>query len=290
MGAKRVKILCDSCADLPKPLRQQRNIACLPFNVAFGEERLYDGVDIGPDEFYRRLHTGNEMPTTSQITPAAYLEFFREAVADGSEAVYVGFSSGLSGSLQNALLSVSSPDLAGRVHVVDSLGASIGLGLMVLRAADMADAGATWESIVADMEAYRDHVHHVFTLDTLEYVRRGGRVSAFSAIAANVLDIKPVLHVDSAGKLVPIDKVRGRKRALNRLFQEMERLGANPTGQRVGICHAAVPEEAESLAERFRTQYGAADVIIGEIGAVIGAHTGPGCVSIFFESPNGREA
>lgn len=283
-----VRIVCDSCADLPATLLQSRNIPCIPLTVSFGSEQLKDGVDITPERFYERLKTTKEMPTTSQIVPAQYVEVFAPMAATGDEIVYIGLSSGLSGSYQSATVAAASPEFGGRVHVVDSLGASVGLGLMVLQAADLADAGKTGAEIVRDLLDFRARMCHVFTLDTLEYARRGGRVSAFSAVAASVLDVKPVLHMDMAGKLIPHDRVRGRKKAIARLFEEMERLGANPDGQRVGISHASAEDEALEMAHRFRTKHGAREVIIGQIGATIGAHVGPGCLSIFFEGPVGR--
>jgi DegV family protein with EDD domain len=283
-----VRIVCDSCADLPASLLQNRNIPSIPLTVSFGSQQFKDGVDITPARFYELLRTQKEMPTTSQIVPAEYAKVFGPIAAAGDEVVYIGLSSGLSGSYQSATIAAGATDLGGRVHVVDSLGASVGLGLMVLRAADLADAGKTGAQIVTDLLDFRARMCHVFTLDTLEYARRGGRVSAFSAMAATVLDVKPVLHMDMAGKLIPIDRVRGRKKAIARLFDEMERLGANVRDQRVGISHASAEDEALEMAHRFRTKLGAREVVIGEIGATIGAHVGPGCLSIFFEGPVGR--
>jgi DegV family protein with EDD domain len=283
-----VKILCDSCADLPELLLQQRGISRLPLPVRFGDEEYRDGVDLTPDDFYAKLQNTSAMPSTSQLTPGQFAERFAELTADGSEVVYIGLSSGLSGSYQNSALAAGAPELEGRVHVVDSLGASMGLGLMVLRASDLAAEGKSAAEIAADMTSFRSRMCHVFTLDTLEYARRGGRVSAISALAANMLDIKPVLHIDMAGKLIPIDRARGRKKALGRLFEEVERLGAEVRDQRVGISHAQAEAEAQEMAHRFRTKLGAAEVIIGQIGATIGAHVGPGCMSIFFEGPEGR--
>ncbi|HEY3364282.1 MAG TPA: DegV family protein [Symbiobacteriaceae bacterium] len=288
MANRHVRILCDSCADLPRSLAEQHQIVCVPLTFSFGKDVFRDQIDMQCDEFYTKLKSDPRHPNTSQITPAEYEPFFREATADGGEAVYIGLSSGLSGSLQNATLVAAGPEFGGRIRVVDSLGASIGYGLMVLRAADLAAAGTPAGEIVTAIESLRDRMCHVFTLDTLEYAHRGGRVSAFSAAASRILDVKPVLHMDMAGKLVAIDRVRGRKKALNRLFGELERLGANPAGQRVGVCHAAAESEALDAAERFKTQYGAAEVVVAEIGPVIGTHTGPGCVSIFFEGPVGR--
>lgn len=288
MANQPVRILCDSCVDLPSTILQQRSIFSIPMTVAFGDKSYKDGVDLTPTEFYQKLRSTTALPSTSQISPAEYSEAFRQALAGADAVVYVGLSSGLSGSMQSANIAAALPEFEGRVHVVDSLGASVGLGLMVLRAAELAASGLTASAIAADMESYRARMCHVFTLDTLEYVHRGGRVSKAAAVASRLLDVKPVLHMDMAGKLIPIDRARGRKRSLNRLFEEIERLGANPSGARVGISHADAPAEAAELAERFRTQYGAAEVIVGEIGSTIGTHTGPGCISIFFEGPEGR--
>ena len=288
MAATPVKILCDSCADLPDALLQNRGLTCLPLTVTFGTEEFKDGVSLTANRFYAKLKDAAVMPTTSQITPREFAACFRDLIADGSELVYVGLSSGLSGSFQNAALVASSDEFQGRVHVVDSLGASVGLGLMVLRAADLAQQGLGAAEIAAEITAFRSRVCHVFTLETLEYARRSGRVSAVSALAANMLDIKPVLHMDMAGKLIAIDRARGRKKALNRLFGEIDRMGADLQGKRVGISHADAEADAQEMAERFRTEYGAGEVVIGAIGATIGAHVGPGCVSIFFEGPEGR--
>lgn len=289
MAAGQVKILCDSCCDLPAALLAERGITSIPLTVNFGEQSMRDGVDVSSDQFYERLKSSPVMPTTSQIPPVEYMTRFKELTADGSEVVYVGLSSGLSGSAQNAVMAATAdPTWQGQVHVVDSLGASVGLGLMVLRASDLAQAGKSGAEIAADLNSFRSRVCHVFTLDTLEYARRSGRVSNFSAILANVLDVKPVLHMDMLGKLVAHEKVRGRKKALNRLFDEVDRMEISLTGRRVGISHAAAEEDARAMADRFRTQYGAGEVVIGQIGATIGAHVGPGCVSIFFEGPEGR--
>lgn len=288
MGKQRTRIICDSCVDLPREILDQHFILCIPMNISLGNEQLRDGVDITPSQFYQRMRAEKIVPTTSQITPAEYGEWFRMALNEADEAVYIGLSSGLTGSMQNAFLTAQSPEFAEKVQVVDSLGASVGLGLMVLRAAELAQQGMSAEAIAREINAYRKRICHIFTLDTLEFAHRGGRVSAVAAAATRLLDVKVVLHVDMEGHLVPIDRVRGRKRAINRLFEEIERLGADVKGKRVGVNHADAPADAEAMAEHLRSHYGAAEVVIGEIGPTIGTHTGPGCVSIFFEGPEGR--
>lgn len=289
MQAPKVTILCDSCCDLPKRLLDERGIRWIPFTVTMGGHILRDGIDTESKQFFERLQQESGTPSTSQVTPPQYADFFRKALDGGGEAVYIGFSSGLSGSLQNARLVAVNPEFAGRVHVVDSLGASGGLGLMVLKAHELAAAGLSAAAVAAELERYKGLVCHVFTLDTLEYIRRGGRVSAFQAVAANLLDIKPVLDMDMEGKLIPIDRVRGRKRSLSRLLAEMETLGLDLAGKRAAISHAACEAEARELAEQVKAKFGVSEVLITEIGPVIGAHTGPGCIALFFEGKPGRE-
>lgn len=290
MGDQPVRILCDSCVDLEPGLLEQLEVACIPLTVTLGDRSYKDGIDISKEEFYRRMRTESALPRTSQITPAEYLEYFRRLTADGSEVVYIGLSSGLSGSYQSSMVAAADPDLGGRVKVVDSLGASVGQGLMVMRAAELARSGMSAAAIAADIEVYRTRMCHVFTLETLEFAHRGGRVSTVAAVASRLLDVKAVLHMDMAGKLVPFDRVRSRKRSINRLFEQMEALGAQVEGKRVGVSHADAAAEAAEMADRFRTKYGAAEVVVGQIGITIGAHVGPGCVSIFFEGPAGRGA
>lgn len=288
MGDQPVRILSDSCVDLDASLLQKLEVECIPLTVTFGKESYKDGVDISKDEFYRRIRTDAALPRTSQVSPAEYTEVFRRLTADGADVVYIGLSSGLSGSYQSS--TVAATEFEGRVKVVDSLGASVGQGLMVLRAAELARSGMSAAAIAADIEAYRTRVCHVFTLETLEFAHRGGRVSTVAAVASKLLDVKAVLHVDMAGKLIPFDRVRGRRRSISRLFEQLERLGAQVEGKRVGISHSDAAAEADEMADRFRSKYGAAEVVVGQIGSTIGAHVGPGCVAIFFEGPAGRGA
>ncbi|HEY3363475.1 MAG TPA: DegV family protein [Symbiobacteriaceae bacterium] len=288
MTAARVRVLCDSCCDLPEELFERYQIARIPMMITFGNESLRDVYDITKDAFYERLVQERTVPTTSQITPASYLQYFQEAVADGGEAVYISLSSGLSASVQNAVTVAA--EFEGRVQVVDSLAASAGIGLQVLRAAELAEAGQSARAIAADIEAYRTRICHAFTIDTLEFARRSGRITNIAALAAGVLDIKPVLFIDMAGRLIPMDKVRGRKRSLNRLFEELERLAPDPRGHRVGVCYAgaAYLPEAERTEERLRTQYGVTEIYRVHVSPTIGSHVGPGTLALVFEGPEGR--
>lgn len=288
MATTRTRILTDSAADLPPDLCRRLGIGVIPLTVHFGQETLRDGVDLTNGEFYRRLTGGGELPHTSQIDPATYANAFQEALATADEVVYVGLSSGLSGSMQSAHLALEMAGVGERVHLVDSLGASMGQGLMALVAAQRAAEGAgAWE-IASYLQELRLQVRHVFTLDTLEYLRRGGRISGFAAAAGQLLDIKPLLRMDEEGKIVPLDRLRGRRRALRRLLEEVEAGDGPVAGRWFGISHAQAPQEAAEFAAALAERYPQAEVVVGEIGATIGTHVGPGCLALFFASARGR--
>lgn len=290
MAGAKVRILCDSCCDLPEELFARYGITRIPNTITFGNESLRAIVDITHDEFYDRLAREKGIPTTSLITPMTYAEYFRQVTADGAEAVCIGLSSGLSNSVQNAVLAAGAPEFEGRVQVVDSLSASLGIGLMVLKAAELAEAGLDARAIAREIESYRTSICHSFTIDTVEFVRRSGRIGNVSAIAAGMLDIKPILLIDMAGRLVPVDKVRGRKRSINRLFEEVERLAPDPERRRMGVCYAGAQfrEEGRAVEERLRAQYGVRETFLVQLSSTVGTHVGPGTLAIIFEGPPGR--
>lgn len=290
MTAARVRIFTDSCADLAPEMYRQREITVLPLHVHFGDEVYDDGVDLPSDVFYPKLAAAATMPSTSCPSPGEYAGAFRAALDAGCDAVYVGFSSGLSGSVQSAQTAQSTlGDEANRVVIVDTLAASVGQGLLVLRAADLRDQGLSAAEIAATIEAEKMGMYHIFSPDTLDYLHRGGRVSALVAAAAGLLDIKLVMRVDELGHLVPLDKVRGRKRALKRLVEELTAHRVpDAIGGRVGICHSICPDDVATLTETLKRDHGISEVVVGPIGATIGTHTGPGCISLFFAGPQGR--
>ncbi|MGE5560474.1 MAG: DegV family protein [Chloroflexota bacterium] len=286
----RVKVFCDSCADLDPRTYEWHDVSVLPLHVHFGSEVYDDGVSLKPEEFYAKLAQAPVLPTTSCPSPGEFQQAFAGPLAAGQDIVYIGISSALSGSVQSAL---TARDLLGadasRVVVVDSLGASTGEGLLVLRACQLAEQGKSAAEIGATLTAERLSLCSVFTPDTLGYLRKGGRISGFAATAATILDIKPVMCVDETGHLVSLDKVRGRKRAVRRLVEEFAaKRRADQLGGLVAISHSRCAVEARELAETLRREYGADEIIIGEIGATIGTHTGPGCLALFFGSATGR--
>lgn len=286
----RVKIFTDSCADLDPSAYEEHGIGVLPLHVHFGDDVYDDGADLRPEEFYTKLAQASTLPTTSCPSPGAFSEAFSGALSAGQEAIYIGISSALSGSVQSANTARDTlGNDAARVVVVDSLNASVGQGLTVLRACQLAKQGKSAREIGDILEAERLCIYSVFAPDTLEYLRKGGRISSFAATAATILDIKPVMRVSETGYLVSLDKVRGRKRALRRLVEEFAaKRHADAVGGLVGISHSRCIDEARGLADMLKRDHGITDIVIGEIGATIGTHTGPGCLALFFGGASGR--
>jgi len=281
----KVKVLTDSTADLPPSLAKEYNLIILPMVTTFAGVAYRDGVDLTPAQFYALLTKSSELPHTSQHSPSFLLEAYKAALADGSEAIAIHLSSGMSGTVAaaNQAWQVLSPEERKRLVVIDSLNASVGQGLLSLKAAEMAIAGEPLSVIADEVLKLREELNSVFMVDTLTYLLKGGRINRMQAVMGSLLDIKPVLHVNSEGRIDQLEKIRGRKAALRRLITLVEEYGVNLEGQRMGVSHACCPEDAEWISKTLRERFKAREVIIGEIGAVIGTHVGPGTLALFFQ-------
>lgn len=280
-------IFTDATADLPSEELQKHDIQVLPMSYKLsGQDALYEGgwTDERFHAFYDRLR-GGEPVSTSQITPAAYEEFFSPWLEKGRDILYVCFSSGLSGSYQSAC--VAAPLLMERfpgrkVVVCDSLGATFGEGLAVLQAARNREQGL---SIEENGKWINDHVLnnvHWFTVDDLMFLKRGGRISAATAILGTTLQIKPVMHVDDEGHLIPVEKAQGRRTSLKAIARKMQVSGVGLEAQKVYIGHGDARGDAEFLAETIRKTVPVQGIHIGMISPIIGAHSGPGTIALFF--------
>ena len=280
-------IFTDATADLPAEELQIHDIQVLPMYFKLnGQETLYDGA--WPEErlhaFYDRLR-GGEMVTTSQITPSIYEEAFAPWLEKGQDILYVCFSSGLSGSFQSANVAASllMERFPGRKVVVsDSLGATFGEGLAVLQAARNREQGL---GIEENARWIGDHVLknvHWFTVDDLMFLKRGGRISAATAILGTTLQIKPVMHVDDEGHLIPVEKAQGRRTSLKAIARKMQESGVGLESQKVYIGHGDAKRDAEFLAEAIRKIVTVKDIHIGMISPIVGAHSGPGTIALFF--------
>ncbi|NGM17107.1 DegV family protein [Xiamenia xianingshaonis] len=288
--ARSFEIVTDSSCNLPEHIIDELGLHILPLTfMVDGEDKVYQSYLKGETtdlaQFYAMMREGKVFKTSlPSIADAEKL--VRELIDAGKDVLYLGFSSGLSGtceavSLVMRQLSQERPDRA--LVSVDTLAASGGQGLLVWYAAKMADEGAGIAEVAAWVEENKLHLAHWFTVDDLMFLFRGGRVSRTSAWAGTLLNIKPVMHVDDEGHLIPLEKVRGRKKSLNALVDHMAASANAPVSeQTVFITHGDCIKDAEYVADQVKQRFGVKDVIINYVDPVIGAHSGPGTMALFF--------
>jgi len=271
----RIAIVTDSTADMPPQLASSRSISVVPLTLNFDGRSLLDGVDITPSEFYRKLPHVATHPTTSQPSPGRFAETYTELLANNDAIVSIHISEKLSGTYESARQGAEMTDPQ-RVHVVDSGLVSMSLGLVVLGAAVMASKGAEPEAIVTKVESMRPEVQTYFSVATLEFLRRGGRIGLASAMLGSVLQVKPVLCLRD-GVVTPLERVRTFDRALNRIVEL-----AKAVDRGHGICVVVGHASAEADAERVGRELEpiADTLMIQSLGPVVGAHSGPGVVGV----------
>lgn len=279
----QVQVLCDSASDLNHETMEKLSIHSVPLKVIMNEEEYEDRQTITPKDVYDRMRNG-EAPKTAQVSPQAFRDAFTSYAQKEQPFIYFAFSSELSGTYQTAKMveqEVKEEYENARFDVIDTKAASLGYGLIVLRAAELARDGANYEEILKLGEYHTHHMEHIFTVDDLEYLQRGGRVSRTAAFVGGLLKIKPLLHMED-GKLIPLEKIRGSKKVLKRMLEVMDERGTDLSNQRIAISHGDDLERAEKLAEMIREQYGTKEIHIDFVGATIGAHAGPGTIALFF--------
>ncbi len=280
-------LMTDSSCDLPEDLVREMELSVLPLSVHMGGQTFRnwpDGREISFASFYSRVRAG-EMPTSSAVSVGDFEEEMEKNLELGLDILCIAFSSGLSSTYQSAAIAASHlrprfPER--RVEVVDSLCASGGQGLLVWLCDQQRRAGKSFQEILAYAEQTKGHIAHWFTVDDLNHLKRGGRINAAAAFFGTMLAIKPVLHVDDIGKLVNVDKARGRKASLLALVDRMEQSAVNPRDQTVFITHGDCLSDAEFVAEEIRRRFGTSAFHISFVGPVIGTHSGPGTLALFF--------
>lgn len=273
----------DSSVDLPDEIIQQYDLHIVPLHL-FINQQPADDAGLSYHEFYEKLRAG-EVASTSAPNVEEFKEYMEPYLQEGNDILYLGFSEALSCSFQNGKIAME--DLAEKyperkLIAVSSLCASTGQGLLAVLAAKKMQEGASIEEVRDYLEDTKLHLCHWFTVDDLMFLKRGGRISAATAIAGTVLGIKPVLHVDDQGRLINVTKVRGRKASVAALFDKAKATAIKPETQVMAICHGDCLAEAEALAERAKKELGVQEVIISPTGSVIGAHSGPGTLALFF--------
>ncbi len=277
-------ITTDTTADLPKEYLEEHGIGVMSLNYII-EGTTYDWEHPLPvEEFYAKMR-GGSMPTTSQVNPETAKEIFSGFLAEGVDVLHIAFSSALSGSYNSARIAaeeLKEEQPKNQVVVVDSLCASLGEGLLVHKAVKMKEAGKSLEETAAWVEQHKLEICHNFTVDDLFHLHRGGRVSKATAILGTMINIKPVLHVDDQGRLINIDKVRGRRKSLNALVDRMEQQVRGFENDTVFISDGDCLEEAQYVAEQVKKRFGITEILINHVGPTIGAHSGPGTMALFF--------
>lgn len=276
----KIKIVADSLSDVPKRLEEELDIEILPLTVIFPEGEYKDGKNLSPQEFYDKLKASTELPRTSQITPMVFEEAFERILKDYDEILYIGGSSRASGTYQSSTIAKANfPDA--KIETFDSMALSFGIGMMVVEAAKMAKNGKTMEEILQFLKEDKDNVDYIFTVDTLEYLQKGGRISSTKAAIGTLLNIKPVLTVKD-GLVEAVDQVRGKKKIIEKMISIAKENGSDLQNQIMAIAHASNPELAEKLREEVTAQLNPKEIIMTEMGPSIGTHAGPGTVALFF--------
>lgn len=279
-------IIGDSCCDLPKEYIAANSVPIVNYMYLFKGQEYFDdfGESLSYAEFYQMVRDG-EMPTTSQVNVHTMEEVMAEYVQAGYKVIFISFSSALSNSYNNGVLAremLAEKYPGADITVLDSKCASLGEGLLLRGAVEKLKAGAAKEEIVTWIEENIQRLNHWFTVEDLGHLKRGGRVSGTAAFVGSMLNIKPILHVDPEGRLVPINKVRGRKKSIKTLADMLKERIMDSEDQVIGISHGDCLEDALYLKELILENTMVKDVIISHVGPVIGAHSGPGTLALFF--------
>lgn len=283
-------ITCESTADLSPEHFERRNIKYVSFMFNLDSKEYADdlGQTIPFEEFYKKISEG-AMPTTSQVNVGRYIEFFEPMLEAGNDIIHIGFSSGISGSFNS--LSVAHSELVQKYPqrkflIIDSLAASSGYGLLMEMAADKRDEGYSIDDLYNWVEEIKLKIHHWFFSTDLVHYKRGGRISATSAMVGTLLNICPLMNVSDDGKLIPRRKIRTKKKVIVEIVKEMEEHAENGYDYdgKCFMCHSACYEDAKEVAELIEQKFPKLNgkVVINNVGTVIGSHTGPGTVALFF--------
>lgn len=278
------QIITDSCCDFPTPMYGQLGLTFVPLTVEFRGNTFDDKNDDSLKDMYQGLRAG-EVAKTSAVNPSRWSQAMEKSLAAGKDVLVLAFSSGLSTTYQSAVIAAEElkdayPDR--KIQVIDTLCASMGQGLLVWYACKKRDEGLSLDEVAQWVQDNRLHLCHWFTVDDLMYLKRGGRISAATALVGTMLQIKPLLHVDDEGHLINMTKTRGRKAAIDAMVKKAQELGAGYDNSTMFISHGDCLSDAEYLSRQLKEKCGVKDVVISYVGAVIGSHSGPGTLALFF--------
>jgi DegV family protein with EDD domain len=282
-----VAVVTDTSADLPDAVLDRHHIALVPLQIVFGDEVHLDRVGMKPEEFYRRLRSARQLPTTSQPTPADFVRVFRSSLEEADEVVAVLLGSALSGTFQAAQAAIRAAGLT-RIVLVDSKAASLCLGLLVLRGAELAESGWKAADIARELERVRKQSGVYLTVDTYDNLIRSGRVSRGKAWLAGMLDVRPILGLDQDGRIFPVDRVRGREALVSRMLALVEKnLTPRPRVVRFGVAHVEAPDVAERIRTALVAAFAPRDCFVSLATGVLGTHVGPGAWAVCWQVEDG---
>ena len=282
-------IVTDTSTNLPSELVRDYGIHVIPFSYYIGGQEFEESAGFNGRRYYEKMRAGEDV-TTSQINPAKYCAYLEPILESGENVLFIGLSSGVSGSFGSAqiaaaMLRESYPERS--ICVIDSLGASLGEGLLVLQAAKLRAMGATLRVVQHQLLSMRNRIYQVLTVDNLKYLRKSGRLSNSAAAVGTVLQIKPLLKGNENGQIVALTKLRGRRRSIEALAEKYEELAEHPEDQIVGIAHADCPEDAAELKALIMKNHPPKSIITVCFEPVTGAHVGPGTLALFFQGAEG---
>jgi len=272
---KRIALVTDSTADLTDEIKREYNIHVVPLKVRFKDEEYFD-YEITSEEFYQRLESESQLPATSQPSPEDFTQLYSKLLENHDEIISIHISSGLSGTVNAA--NIAKQGLKGNIHIVDSKTISLGIALMVMEAARNISEGLSALQIVEGLSKVRENIETLFTLNTLEYLQKGGRIGKVQGIVGSLLNIKPVVRVGDDGIYHTYKKARSQERALNGIVQAFKELAKGRKHIRLAVAHGAAHQAGLYLKEALENAFQLQTSIFTQVGPVIGVHTGPGTV------------
>lgn len=273
-----IKIVCDSLADLPNDIIQKYDIHVIPLSVLFNDKEYVDGIDISKNEFYKMLRENESMPKTSQVTYMSFKDVFDKYIEENKTVLYIGGSSNASGTFQSGVMAKN--DTKGEIYTFDSLSLSIGIPGFIIAAGEMVKQGKQINEIVDSLERLKENSMVLFTVDTLEYLQKGGRVSLAKATIGNMLNIKPILSIED-GFVKPSGQARGKKQVMYKIVESLkDKFGDNLSDKRIVIGCGDQEEDLELLKKKLYDEIKVGEIYSVNIGSCICAHSGPSVVGI----------
>lgn len=273
-----IKVISDSLSDIPKELIEKYDIGIVPLTIRLDEVDYKDGVDITTGEFYKKLRSSKEMPKTSQATYIQFKETFEKYIGEGKSILYISGSSKATGTYQSALMAKN--EIEGDITLFDSLNLCYGCGAQVIKACEMLEEGSSIEDIIKQLEVMRESLYVVFAVDTLEYLRKGGRISTTKAVVGSVLSIKPLIHIKD-GALDNVAQVRGKKHVIAKIIEMIkENCGDDLSNKRFAIADGDNKVDVVKLREAVQKEFNPKEIVEIEVGPTIGSHAGPGTIGV----------